>query len=51
MQDMTHEDELFTVPIWKAHRLTGKRKGIRGPQVTKNWRIAFRAPDTAPIRH
>lgn len=27
LQDMTHEDELQTVPTWKAHRLTGDRKG------------------------
>lgn len=26
LQDMSHEDELQTVPTWKAHRLTGDRK-------------------------
>ena len=51
MQDMTHEDEQLTVPIWKAHRLTRKRKGIKGPLVPKNWRNAFRAPGAVRIGH
>ena len=27
LQDMEREDELRTVPSWKAHMLTGDRKG------------------------
>ncbi len=27
LQDMEREDELRTVPSWKAHQLTGNRKG------------------------
>src|SRR3546814_9081144 len=27
LQDMEHEEELRTVPSWKAHILTGNRKG------------------------
>ena len=42
LQDMTHEDELQTVPTWKAHRLTGDRKGSWSLFVTKNWRMTFR---------
>lgn len=42
LQDMTHEDELSTVPSWKAHRLTGDRKGTWSLFVTKNWRMTFR---------
>ena len=41
-QDMTHEDELQAVPTWKAHRLTGDRKGTWSLFVTKNWRMTFR---------
>ena len=41
LQDMTHEDELHTVPSWKAHRLTGDRKGTWSLFVTKNWRMTF----------
>lgn len=42
LQDMAHEDELRTVPSWKAHRLTGDRKGTWNLFVTKNWRMTFR---------
>ena len=42
LQDMEHEEELRTVPSWKAHRLTGDRKGTWSLLVTKNWRITFR---------
>ena len=42
LQDMEHEEELRTVPGWKAHRLGGARKGVWSLAVTKNWRITFR---------
>ena len=42
LQDMAHEDELRTVPIWKAHQLTGERKATWSLFVTRNWRITFR---------
>ena len=42
LQDMEREEELRTVPSWKAHRLTGDRKGTGSLLVTKNWRITFR---------
>lgn len=42
LQDMEREDELRTVPSWKAHQLTGGRKGTWSLFVTKNWRITFR---------
>jgi proteic killer suppression protein len=42
LQDMEREDELRTVPGWKAHVLTGDRKGTWSLFVTKNWRITFR---------
>ncbi|PWR21344.1 type II toxin-antitoxin system RelE/ParE family toxin [Zavarzinia aquatilis] len=42
LQDMAQEDELRAVPSWKAHLLTGDRKGIWSLFVTKNWRITFR---------
>ncbi|WP_346296748.1 type II toxin-antitoxin system RelE/ParE family toxin [Rhodopseudomonas sp. P1] len=41
LQDMEREDELRTVPSWKAHRLTGDRKGAWSLFVTKNWRLTF----------
>lgn len=42
LQDMETEDELRTVPSWKAHLLTGSRKGTWSLFVTKNWRMTFR---------
>src|SRR3546814_18115061 len=41
LQDMEREDELRTVPSWKAHMLTGDRKGTWSLFVTKNWRMTF----------
>jgi toxin HigB-1 len=47
LQDMEREEELRTVPSWKAHMLTGDRKGqflleFGSLLVTKNWRMTFR---------
>ena len=42
LQDMEAEEELRTVPSWKAHTLTGNRKGTWSLFVTKNWRMTFR---------
>ena len=41
LQDMEREDELRSVPSWRAHQLTGDRKGTWSLAVTKNWRITF----------
>jgi toxin HigB-1 len=41
LQEMEREDELRTVPSWKAHKLTGDRKGTWSLFVTKNWRLTF----------
>lgn len=42
LQDMEREDELRTVPTWKAHLLGGDRKGTWSLFVSKNWRMTFR---------
>ena len=42
LQDMEHADELRTIPSWKAHQLTGDRKGTWSLFVTRNWRLTFR---------
>jgi toxin HigB-1 len=42
LQDMEQEDELRTVQSWKAHLLTGDRKGTWSLSVTRNWRMTFR---------
>jgi proteic killer suppression protein len=46
LQDMEREEELRTVPSWKAHQLTGGRKGTWSLFVTKNWRLTFRIDQT-----
>jgi proteic killer suppression protein len=46
LQDMEKEAELKTVPSWKAHQLTGDRKGTWSLFVTKNWRLTFRIDKT-----
>ncbi len=46
LQDMEHEDELRTVPSWKAHQLSGDRKGVWSLFVTRNWRITLRIDQT-----
>jgi len=42
LQDMEREEELRSVPSWKAHLLTGNRKGTWSLFVSKNWRLTFR---------
>ena len=42
LQDMEREQELRTVPGWRAHRLTGDRRGTWSLAVTANWRLTFR---------
>ena len=42
LQDMEQEDEIRTMQSWKAHMLTGDRKGTWSLSVTRNWRMTFR---------
>jgi len=42
LQDMQREDELRSIPSWKAHLLAGGRKGTWSLFVTRNWRLTFR---------
>lgn len=46
LEDMEREEELRTVPSWKAHLLTGDRKSVWSLFVTKNWRITLRIDQT-----
>jgi toxin HigB-1 len=38
---MGDPDELRTLPVWNAHKLTGDRKGTWSLHVTRNWRLTF----------
>ena len=46
LQDMDQEAELRSVPSWKAHQMTGDRKGTWSLFVTKNWRLTFKIDQT-----
>lgn len=41
-QDMQDPEVLRFFPSWKAHQLTGDRKGVWSLHVTRNWRLTFR---------
>jgi proteic killer suppression protein len=42
LQDMEAEQEVRTMPGWRAHQLTGNREGTWSLRVTGNWRLTFR---------
>ena len=46
---MQDPKELRTLPTWKAHILTGDRKGTWSLHVTRNWRMTFRIEDAEII--
>lgn len=39
---MQDPEELRALPTWKAHMLTGDRKGTWSLHITRNWRLTFR---------
>jgi len=49
LQDMQNVNELRTIPVWKAHQLTGNRKGVWSLHVTRNWRLTFWIDDENEI--
>ncbi len=42
LDDMQDPEELGSLPAWRAHTLTGDRKGIWSLSVTRNRRLTFR---------
>jgi toxin HigB-1 len=42
LDDMENPAELHSLPNWKAHALTGGRKGDWSLSVTRNRRLTFR---------
>jgi toxin HigB-1 len=46
LQEMEDARELRDIPSWKAHQLTGDRKGTWSLTVTRNWRITFKIDQT-----
>ena len=41
LQDIEDEEELRSIPVWKAHKLKGDRKHSWSLHVTRNWRLTF----------
>lgn len=41
LQDASGVGQLSAIPNWKAHRLTGDRKGVWSLHVSPNWRLTF----------
>ena len=46
LQEMEDAQELRNIPSWRAHPLSGGRRGTWGLRVTPNWRITFRIDQT-----
>ena len=46
LDDMQVPEELHSLPAWKAHTLTGDRKGTWSLSVTRNRRLTFRVDAT-----
>lgn len=46
IDDMQDPEELRSLPVWKAHTLTGDRKGTWSLSVTRNRRLTFRIDPT-----
>jgi proteic killer suppression protein len=42
LEAMDEEEELHTLPTWKAHKLTGDRRDTWSLSVTGNLRLTFR---------
>lgn len=38
-------DELKAIPLWRAHTLSGDRRGFWSLTVSRNWRITFGVDD------
>ena len=45
LQDMEDAAELRSILAWKAHQMSGDRKGTWSLYVTRNWRLTFRIED------
>jgi proteic killer suppression protein len=46
LDNLQDAEELHSLPAWKAHTLTGDRKGMWSLSVTRNRRLTFRIDTT-----
>lgn len=47
LDDLENVQELQSLQAWKAHQLSGDRKGTWSLFVTRNWRLTFSLDETA----
>ncbi len=45
LQEMDDPEEARSIPAWRAHQLSGGRKGAWSLVVSRNWRITFRVDE------
>jgi proteic killer suppression protein len=48
LEAISDAEELRRVPTWKAHLLTGNRKGEWSLSITRNWRLTFWIDEAEP---
>jgi proteic killer suppression protein len=48
LEEMESIEEVRSLPVWKAHVLTGDRKGTWSLSVTRNRRLTFRIDAAEP---
>jgi proteic killer suppression protein len=41
LEAMGNVEELYALPTWRVHRLTGDSKSLWSLSVTRNWRLTF----------
>lgn len=50
LKAMERENELYSLPFWSPHKLSGDRRDTWSLTVTANWRLTFRIdPDEMEI--
>ncbi|MBE7219219.1 MAG: type II toxin-antitoxin system RelE/ParE family toxin [Caulobacteraceae bacterium] len=49
LEDATDVKALESVPVWRAHQLTGDLRGVWSLSVTRNWRLTFRLDEDGAV--
>jgi proteic killer suppression protein len=48
LEDANTGEDVRVAPVWRAHQLTGDRKGTWALHVSPNWRLTFRVTGHPP---
>jgi proteic killer suppression protein len=49
LDEMSNPREMLALPHWRAHVLTGNRKGTWSLSVNRNWRLTFKINEANEI--